>query len=180
MDLSVNAVKYRSLLIGFVLLDRLRRINICGDSNLVIRPIRGKIDCKPPEIQLLRHKAMQILQSWPKHEFLHIKRKWNQSADRLARLVLQQETVTIVTSDSYIQDLISFNRFDELVLPERIDRVANMAAVIRSTLLNKGRTRCSRRSGTTDSDRADQERSRGGMLDHQREEVSGWEYDPDE
>ena len=52
--------KYRGLLLGFDLLaDQTRgRIIICGDSNLVIRQMRGEIDCKAPGLQLLRHKAM--------------------------------------------------------------------------------------------------------------------------
>ena len=42
-DLTVNEAEYRELLLGFDrLADKTRgRIIICGDSNLVIRPIRG-------------------------------------------------------------------------------------------------------------------------------------------
>ena len=85
-DLTVNEAEYRGLLLCFDLLtDQTRgRVIICGDSNLVIRQIRGEIDCKAPGLQLLRHKAMEELRSWPKHEFLHVKRDWNASADRLA------------------------------------------------------------------------------------------------
>ena len=85
-DLTVNEAKYRGLLLGFDLLaDQARgRIIICGDSSLVIRQMRGEIDCKAPGLQLLRHKAMEKLRSWPIQEFLHMKRDWNQSADRLA------------------------------------------------------------------------------------------------
>ena len=87
MDLTVNAAEYRGLLLGLDLLDTHTRgqIIICGESNLVIRQMRGEIDCKAPGLKLLQHKAMQRLQSWPKHEFLHMKRDWNQSADRLHR-----------------------------------------------------------------------------------------------
>ena len=77
IDLTVNAAEYRGLLLCFDLLNKqtMGRIITCVDSNLVIRQMRGEINCKEPGIQLLRHKAMQILQSWPKHEFLHMKRK---------------------------------------------------------------------------------------------------------
>ena len=59
-DLTVNEAEYRGLLLGFDLLDDQTRgrIIICGDSNLVIRQMRGEIDCKAPGVQLLRHKAM--------------------------------------------------------------------------------------------------------------------------
>ena len=68
--IEINTPEYRGLLLGFDLLDRQtrERIIICGDFNLVIRQMRGEIDCKAPGLQLLRHKAMQRLQSWPKHE----------------------------------------------------------------------------------------------------------------
>ena len=51
---------------------------------LVIRHMRREMDCKAPGLQLPRHKAMEELRSWPTHEFLHVKRDWNASADRLA------------------------------------------------------------------------------------------------
>ena len=84
-DLTINEAEYRGLLLCFDLLtDQTRgRVIICGDSNLVIRQMRGEIDCKAPGLQLMRHKAMEELQSWPKHEFLHVKRDWNASADQL-------------------------------------------------------------------------------------------------
>ena len=36
-----------------------------GDQSLVIRQMRGKIDCKAPGIQLLRHKSMEKVLSCP-------------------------------------------------------------------------------------------------------------------
>ena len=78
-DLTVNEAEYRGLLLGFDLLENQTRgrVIICGDSNLVIRQMRGEIDCKAPGLQLLRLKAMEKLRSWPIHEFLHMKRDWN-------------------------------------------------------------------------------------------------------
>ena len=96
--------------------------------------MRGEIDCKAPGLQLLRHKAMQRLQSWPKHEFLQMIREWNQSADLLASPALQRDTSTIVASNSEMQDLISPNGLDELIVPERPDRVVKIDAITRSAL----------------------------------------------
>lgn len=75
------------------------RVIICGDSNLVIRQMRGEIDCKAPRLQLLRHKAMEKLRLWPSHDFLRMKRDWNQSTDRLASANLQREKGTMIISD---------------------------------------------------------------------------------
>ena len=57
-DLTVNEVEYHGLLLHFDLLVDLTRgsIIIYGDSNLVIRQVRGEIDCKALGLQLLRHK----------------------------------------------------------------------------------------------------------------------------
>ena len=77
LDLTVNEAEYNGLLLCFELLadmDR-GRVSFCGDSNLVIRQMRGEIDCKAPCLQLLNHKALYELRSWSSHEFLHIKRE---------------------------------------------------------------------------------------------------------
>ena len=68
-DLTVNEAEYRGLLLGFDLLagQTRGRVIICGDSNLVIRQMRGEIDCKAPGLQLLRSKAVEKLRSWPTH-----------------------------------------------------------------------------------------------------------------
>ncbi|GMF33270.1 unnamed protein product [Phytophthora fragariaefolia] len=119
LDLTVNEAQYRGLLLCFDLLSTMdrRRIVICGDSNLVIRQIRGEIACKAPGLQWLRKKALDRLSSWPNHDFLHMKREWNQSADKSASAALQQEEGVVVTSEDDKQDLITLNRLDELLKP---------------------------------------------------------------
>ena len=64
-DLTVNEVEHCGLLPGFDLLaDPMRgRIIICNDSNLVIRQLRGEIDCNSPGLPLLRHRVMEKLRS---------------------------------------------------------------------------------------------------------------------
>ena len=108
-----------------------RRVIICGDSNLVIRQTRGIIDCKAPYLQLFRHKAMERLRSWPIDEFLHVKRDWNQSADRLASEALQQEKFRIVVTEADRQELITLNRLDELLTPGSTEEVIKVAALTR-------------------------------------------------
>eukprot|EP00644_Phytophthora_capsici_P012154 jgi/Phyca11/106131/e_gw1.12.622.1 len=132
--ITVNEAEYHGLLLGFDLLptsDR-GRIVICGDSNLIIRQMRGEIDCKAPKLQLLRQKAMDRLKVWPKHEFLHAKREWNQSADKLANTALQQESGEVITSDADRQDLITINRLDEILRPKEHDAAIHVSAVTRA------------------------------------------------
>ncbi|CAI5722011.1 unnamed protein product [Peronospora effusa] len=134
-DLTVNEAEYRGLLLGFDLLENQtrERVIICGDSNLVIRQMRGEIDCKAPGLQLLRQKAKEKLRSWPIHEFLHMKRDWNQSADRLASTALQKEQGVVITSEGDRQDLITLNRLDELLKSKQTESVVKVAAITRST-----------------------------------------------
>ena len=94
--------------------------------------MRGEIDCKLPILQLLRHKTMEKVQMWPIHEFRHMKRDWNQSADRLASKALQQEQGSIALSNQDRHNLCSLNRLDELLTPKSVDQVVKIAAVTRS------------------------------------------------
>lgn len=143
-DLTVNEAEYQGLLLSFDLLaDQPKgRVINCGDSNQVIRKMRGEIDCKAPGLQLLRSQAMEKLRSWSIHEFLHVKRDWNQSADRLASEALQKEKGKIVVSNQDCQDLTTLNRLDELLMAQRVDRVVRMAAITRSTARIYYRQRC--------------------------------------
>ncbi|ETO99646.1 hypothetical protein F441_22938 [Phytophthora nicotianae CJ01A1] len=138
-DLTVNEAEYQGLLLGFDLLsssDRGRLI-ICGDSNLVIRQMRGEIECKAPGLTPLRRRALDRLRTWPAHEFLHVKRDWNQSADRLANMALHQQEGTVVTSEAEHDDLVVLNRLQELLLPKDEGSVARMAATTRSRTRSK-------------------------------------------
>ncbi|KAE8982055.1 hypothetical protein PR002_g23640 [Phytophthora rubi] len=132
-DLTVTEAEYHGMLLCFDLLSELDRgrLIVCGDSNLVFRQMRGEIECKAPSLKLLRQKAMERLRSWPDHAFLHVKRDWNQSADRLAGAALQREDGTVVVSDAEREGLATLNRLDELLVPRTRAAVVKIAAVAR-------------------------------------------------
>ncbi|GMF57107.1 unnamed protein product [Phytophthora fragariaefolia] len=135
-SLTVNEAEYHGLLLCFDLLakqnvDR-NLLIICGDSNLVIRQMRGEIECKAPGLKILRQKAMEKLRAWPNHEFLHVKRDWKQRADKLASAALQREAGEQVISKMEIDDLATLNRLDELLIPRSQIAVVKIAAITRS------------------------------------------------
>ncbi|GMF41737.1 unnamed protein product [Phytophthora fragariaefolia] len=134
-NLTVNEAEYQGLLMCFDLLAKQHvdhnRLIICGDSNLVIRQMRGEIECKAPSLKLLRQKAMEKLRSWHNHEFLHVKRDWNQSADKLASASLQREAGEQVTSQTDIDDLATLNRLAELLVPQSQISIVKIAATTR-------------------------------------------------
>ena len=90
---TVNEAECEGMLLGFSLLKPLepRRLIICGHSNLVVRQMRGEIECEASGLSMLRAHAFNELQSWLSHRILHVKRDWNQSADQLARTALHQK-----------------------------------------------------------------------------------------
>ncbi|OWZ10888.1 reverse transcriptase [Phytophthora megakarya] len=100
-----------------------RRLLICGDSNLVIRQVRGEIDCKAPDLMLLRQRALDRLRTWPDHELLHVKRDWNGSADRLASAATQRQCAI-----EEIQDLVTLNRLDEILIVKIEDEIEQISA----------------------------------------------------
>ncbi|ETI30895.1 hypothetical protein F442_21936 [Phytophthora nicotianae P10297] len=94
--------------------------------------MRGEIECKAPGLTPLRQRALDRLRMRPAHEFLHVKRDWNQSADRLASTALNQQEGAVVTSEADRDDLAVLNRFQELLLPKDDGPVARIAAMTRS------------------------------------------------
>ncbi|POM72403.1 Hypothetical protein PHPALM_10883 [Phytophthora palmivora] len=116
LDLTVEA-EYHGLLLCLDLLSDMDRgrLVICGDSNLVIRQMKGEIECKAPGLTLLRQQALERLRSWPNHEFLHMKRDWNQSADSLAKIVQRMRMERISRAhdeEKWIADLKAYMRGD--------------------------------------------------------------------
>ncbi|POM64178.1 Reverse transcriptase [Phytophthora palmivora] len=128
LDLTVNEAEYHGLLLCLDLLSDMDRgrLIICGDSNLVIRQMRGEIECKAPGLTLLRQQALERLRSWPNHEFLHMKRDWNQSADSLASAALRRESGVVIVTEEERQDL------EELLIAKDDAATVKIAAVTRS------------------------------------------------
>ncbi|POM79460.1 Reverse transcriptase, partial [Phytophthora palmivora] len=121
LDLTVNEAEYHGLLLCLDLLsdmDRGRLIS-CGDSNLVIRQMKSEIECKAPG---------KRLRSWPNHEFLHMKRDWNQSADSMASAALRRESGAVIVTEEERQDLVTINRLEELLIAKDDAATVKIAA----------------------------------------------------
>ncbi|KAE9323578.1 hypothetical protein PF008_g17318 [Phytophthora fragariae] len=99
-----------------------QRLAVCGDSNLVIRQVRGEIDYKAPGLTLLRQKALDRLLAWPDHELLHVKRDWNGSADSLAGAALQRQAGVEVEEDPDFENLVTLNRLEEILVAREAEK----------------------------------------------------------
>lgn len=133
VDLTVNEAEYRGLLLGLELLQDLtvERVIIAGDSNLAIRQLRGEMECKAPGLQLLREKARKRLERWNRHEFVHVKRDWNQSADMLTGQALQRKAGIVVEDDGVREDLQALNRLGEILRVQDAQVLPKVSAVTR-------------------------------------------------
>ncbi|OWY91654.1 reverse transcriptase, partial [Phytophthora megakarya] len=120
---TVNEAEYRGMLLGISLLDDLdvARLIVCGDSNLVIRQMRGEMDCKSTGLKLLKAQAWNALRGWPQREFLHIRRDWNANADMLAGQALQRQQDKNSYNVGELEDLRTLNRLGEVVRPTTHD-----------------------------------------------------------
>ncbi|POM75699.1 Reverse transcriptase [Phytophthora palmivora] len=134
LDLVVNETEYHDLLLCLDLRSDMGRgrLIICGDSNLVIRQMKGEIECKALGLTLLRQQAAERLRSWSNQAFQNMKRDWNQIADRLASAALHHEDGIAVASEEERQGLMTLNRLDELVIARNDASTVNITAVTRS------------------------------------------------
>ncbi|OWZ08326.1 LOW QUALITY PROTEIN: reverse transcriptase [Phytophthora megakarya] len=107
---------------------------ICGDSNLEIQ-----IDCKAPGLTLLRQKALDKLRNLPDHELVHVKRDWNGSADSLASAALHRQCGVEIETDREIQDLITLNRLDEILIGPTVQI---------ATVTTRSKANCGGRAGS--------------------------------
>ncbi|KAE8895777.1 hypothetical protein PF005_g28453 [Phytophthora fragariae] len=146
-DLTVNEAEYRGLLLGCELLhnEDVKRLIVCGDSNLVIRQIREEMDCKSPGLVLLRGRVWKALEKWPEREFFHVRRNWNASADLLAGQALQRQAGLLIQHTNDLEDLRMLNRLPEVLQPQAsdpdvnsVDRTGPEVDPIRSTLDRAG------------------------------------------
>ncbi|OWZ09952.1 LOW QUALITY PROTEIN: reverse transcriptase [Phytophthora megakarya] len=126
-SLTVNEAEYNGLILGLDMLEDLdrRRLVVCGDSNLVIRQVRGEID----GLTLLKRKTLDRLRKWRDHELVHVKRDWNGSADSLACAALQRQRGIKIQEGSGYQDLVTLNQLDEILIPKTENPVVRVAAV---------------------------------------------------
>ncbi|OWZ12965.1 LOW QUALITY PROTEIN: reverse transcriptase, partial [Phytophthora megakarya] len=119
-SLTVNEAEYHGLLLCLNLLEDLdpRRLDLCGDSNLVIRQVRGDIDYKTPGLWI-DYELDQIMSCCMSNEI----------GMGLASTALQQQCGIVVESEKEIQDLVTLNRLDEILVGKIEDEAAWISAV---------------------------------------------------
>lgn len=86
-----NEAEYQALILGLTEALKLgiKKIQIEGDSNLVIQQVQGKWKVKAPHIVPYRSKVVSLLSKFKEHSISHIPREQNTDADILSKEALQ-------------------------------------------------------------------------------------------
>ena len=81
-----NIAEYEALLLGLQLLKQLevQKISILGDSELIIKQIKGEYSTKNPRLREYRNAALDLLKTFEKYELIFIPRAKNHLANELA------------------------------------------------------------------------------------------------
>jgi Ribonuclease HI len=81
-----NVAEYEGLLMGLEALIQLgrKRIVVQSDSQLLVRQLNGQYRVKDEKLKRLFERAMTLLRQFDSVQILHVPRKLNKLADRLA------------------------------------------------------------------------------------------------
>ena len=89
-DATNNVAEYRALLLG---LERARElgaaeVEVIGDSELIVRQVKGEYKVKDAGLKPLHQKARQALRDFDSWSIRHVRREHNDAADALVNEAL--------------------------------------------------------------------------------------------
>ncbi|OWZ15796.1 hypothetical protein PHMEG_00010500 [Phytophthora megakarya] len=105
--------------------------------------VRGETEGKAHGLALLRQPALDRARIRLDHELVQVKRDWNGSGASLASTALQLQCGVEFETDGEIQDLITLNRLDEILIAKSEALTVQFAAVT-----TRSKTRSGVRSGS--------------------------------
>jgi ribonuclease HI len=87
-----NIAEYRALLLGIELARELgaEEVEFLGDSELIVRQVRGEYKVKKPELKPLHAEAQAKLAKLPKWSIRNVPREHNAEADALVNEALDR------------------------------------------------------------------------------------------
>jgi ribonuclease HI len=80
-----NVAEYRALLLGIERAAALgaTRLELIGDSELIVRQVKGEYKVKEPGLQELHRQVREALEGFDQWSIRHVRREENAEADRL-------------------------------------------------------------------------------------------------
>ena len=87
-----NVAEYRALLLGIELARSLgaREVDLVGDSELVVKQVKGEYRVKDQGLRPLHAEVRQALESFERWSIRHVRREHNEAADRLVNETLDE------------------------------------------------------------------------------------------
>lgn len=97
-----NSAEYRALILGLQKAKELgaSKLEIRGDSELIIRQMKGEYRVKHPELRELYEQAQLLLHDFTQARFEHRLRHHNSLADKLANLAMDRRGEVTEADDS--------------------------------------------------------------------------------
>jgi ribonuclease HI len=85
-----NVAEYRALLLGLERARELgaREVEVIGDSQLVVRQVRGEYKVKHADLRPLRDQVADALAAFERWSIRHVRREQNAAADELVNAAL--------------------------------------------------------------------------------------------
>ena len=87
-----NVAEYRALLLGIELARALgaREVELVGDSELVVKQVKGEYRVKDQGLRPLHAEVRQALEGFERWSIRHVRREHNEAADRLVNETLDE------------------------------------------------------------------------------------------
>ena len=85
-DCYNNEAEYKALILGLQILKKLKakRISVYGDSELIIKQVKGEYQAKHPRLRAYRNAVLDILKTFPEYTLTAVPRMQNLIANSLA------------------------------------------------------------------------------------------------
>ncbi|XP_028091577.1 uncharacterized protein LOC114291891 [Camellia sinensis] len=106
---SNNEAEYEAIIVGLKLALQIpiEKLSIYGDSELVVKQLRGEYIAKKTSLIPYREKADQLISQFRKTHIFHVKRRTNSQADSLASLaasltLLDSKIITITVGEKRV------------------------------------------------------------------------------
>ena len=83
-----NETEYEALILRLRIAQKIgiRKVQIRGDSNLVIRQVQGEYEVKEKRLAMYREKVWKLMRNFEQVAFNHVPRSKNKQMDSLATL----------------------------------------------------------------------------------------------
>ena len=87
-----NVAEYRALLLGIALAAELgaRELDLVGDSELIVRQVKGEYRVKNADLQPLHEQVRRALRPFERWSIRHVRREHNADADALVNETLDR------------------------------------------------------------------------------------------